>query len=407
MLRPYRQLAEVPHLISVLIWSMVGRVHLTGTPLALSFLVAGWTGSYALAGVVGGALTLGLGVAGPVRGRAADRAPASRLLAVAGGLYGAGIALLGLLPTILPSGAWPVAVVVAFLTGLCTPPVTQLTRASYPRMAAGPVQQAVYTVEASLQEAMYIVGPMTAATLVAFASPRTAIWACGVLAVAGTFGFLLALRRAGLDQPVPPTGQHSGRSLLKDGSLVLVLVAAVCVVMPLVTVDMLIIAWARDLGRPAMAGVLTAVWGVGSVLGGLVVGGLVGRTNFPLRMAMLTAGMAALIPVLPPVMVPSSPWLLGAVLVVGGLAIAPAIAANNARIGDLAPDGRKAEAFGWMSMAGTAGAALALPTAGWLLDHIGPAAAAGSATAVALVGTVLATRVRAAAPEVAEAGTSA
>ncbi|MET1075132.1 MAG: MFS transporter [Umezawaea sp.] len=407
MLRPYRQLAGVPHLISVLIWSMVGRVHMTGTPLALSFLVAGWTGSYALAGVVGGALTLGLGVAGPVRGRAADRAPASRLLAVAGGLYGVGIALLGLLPTILPPGAWPVAVVVAFLTGLCTPPVTQLTRASYPRMATGPVQQAVYTVEASLQEAMYIVGPMMAATLVAFASPRTAIWVCGVLAVAGTFGFLLALRRAGLDQPVPRTGAHSGRSLLKDGGLVLTLIAAVCVVMPLVTTDMLIIAWARDLGRPAMAGVLTAVWGVGSVLGGLVVGGFGGRANFPLRMAMLTAGMAALIPVLPPVVVPSSPWLLGAVLVVGGLAIAPAIAANNARIGDLAPEGRKAEAFGWMSMASTAGAALALPTAGWLLDHIGPAAAAGSATAVALVGTVLATRVRATASEVAESPTSA
>ncbi|PRY43685.1 MFS transporter [Umezawaea tangerina] len=406
MLRPYRQLAGVPHLVSVLIWSMVGRVHMTGTPLALSFLMAGWTGSYGLAGVVGGALTLGLGVAGPVRGRAADRAPASRLLAVAGGLYGVGIALLGLLPTVLPAGGWPVAVVVAFLTGLCTPPVTQLTRASYPRLATGPVQQAVYTVEASLQEFMYIVGPMMAASLVAFASPRTAIWVCGVLAVAGTFGFLLALRRAGLDEPVPMTSPHSGRSLLKDGGLVLTLVAAVCVVMPLVTVDMLIIAWARDLGRPAMAGVLTAVWGVGSVLGGLVVGGFRGRANFPLRMVMLTVGMAALIPVLPPVTTPSSPWLIGAVLVLGGLAIAPAIAANNARIGDLAPDGRKAEAFGWMSMASTAGAAAALPTAGWLLDHIGPSAAAVSATAVALVGTVLATRVRAAAAEVAEPKTS-
>ncbi len=406
MLRPYRQLAGVPHLVSLLLWSMVGRVHLTGTPLALSFLVAGWTGSYALAGVVGGALTLGLGVAGPLRGRAADRAPAGKLLLATGGMYGVGIVVLGLLPSVLPSGAWPVVVLVAFLTGLCTPPVTQLTRASYPRMTKGHVQQAVYTVEASLQELTYIVGPLMAAMLVAFASPRTAIWLCGVLAVAGALGFLFALRRAGLDQPVPRE-QHSGRSLLADGGLVLALIAATCTVMALVSVDMVIIAWARDAGRPAMAGVLTAVWGVGSVLGGLVIGGLRGEPRFALRTGLMALGVAALVPVLPPVSTPSSPWLIGVVLLVGGLAVAPTIAANNARIGGLAPDGRKAEAFGWLSTAATAGSALALPTAGWLLDHVGPAAAAGSATAAAVIGTVLALRVRQVAPEVAEAGTSA
>lgn len=407
MLRPYRQLAGVPHLVSLLLWSIVGRVHLTGTPLALSFLVAGWTGSYALAGVVGGALTLGLGVAGPVRGRAADRAPASGLLLVTGGLYGVGIAVLGVLPTVLPSGAWPVAALAAFLTGLCTPPVTQLTRASYPRMVKGPVQQAVYTVEASLQEMMYIVGPMMAAMLVAFASPRTAIWACGVLAVAGTVGFLFALRRAGLDEPVPRPESHSGKTLLSDTGLVLSLLVATTTVMTLVSVDMVIIAWARDLGRPAMAGILTAVWGVGSVLGGLIIGGLRGEPRFALRIGLMAGGVAALIPVLPPILTPSSPWLIGAVLAVGGLAIAPAIAANNARVGGLAPHGRRAEAFGWMTMATTAGSALALPTAGWLLDHVGPAAAAGSATAAGLVGTVLALRVPKPAPEVAEAETSA
>jgi MFS family permease len=373
---------------------MVGRVHLPGTPLALSFLMAGWTGSYAVAGVVGGALTLGLGVAGPVRGRAADRAPASRLLLVTAVLYGSGLALLGLVPTLLPGGAWPVAVVVAFLTGLCTPPVTQLTRASYPRMAKGEAQQALYTVEASLQEVMYIVGPMLAAFVVAFANPRAAVWVCGALAVVGTLGFLLAMRRAGLDQPVPATELHTGVSLLKDRSLLLALVTATCIVMSLVVVDMVIIAWARDLGQPALAGVLTAVWGVGSALGGLVVGGLRGEPNFALRVGLMALGLAALVPVLPPVLTPSSPWLIGAVLIIGGVAIAPAIATNNARVGAIAPDGRKAEAFGWMTTATTAGAALALPAAGWLLDHVGPAAAAGGSALACAIGAALALRVR-------------
>ncbi|NUU20684.1 MAG: MFS transporter, partial [Streptomycetaceae bacterium] len=96
MLRPYRELAAAPRLLSVLLWSIVGRAHLPATPLAVSFLIAGWTGSYASAGVVGGALTLGLGVAGPVRGRAADRSPAGRLLLVTASGYGVGIVVLGL-----------------------------------------------------------------------------------------------------------------------------------------------------------------------------------------------------------------------------------------------------------------------------------------------------------------------
>lgn len=50
-------------------------------------------------------------------------------------------------------------------------------------------------------------------------------------------------------------------------------------------------------------------------------------------------------------------------------------------------------AFGWMTAATTAGAALVLPLAGSLLDRAGPAAAAGAAALVAVPDTVLATSV--------------
>ncbi|MFD1149466.1 MFS transporter [Saccharothrix hoggarensis] len=394
MLRPYRQLAAIPHLPWLLLWSLVGRIHLPATPLAVSFLIAGWTGSYAVAGVVGGALTLGMGVAGPLRGRAADRSPAGRLLLVTASGYGVGIAVLGVLPAVTPSGTWPVAVAVAFLTGLSTPPVTAMSRASFPRLATGPAQSAVFTVEASMQEVMYIVGPALAATVVAVWNAQVALWMCGVLAVLGALGFGGALRRAGLDRPVSDQARHGGRTLLRDGSLVLGLLTALCLVASLVSIDMVIIAWARDLGSPAVAGVLTAVWGVGSTVGGLIAGGLTGQPRFTRRMLLMALGVAPLVLVLPPVLEPSSVWLVGLVLGVGGMAIAPAIAANNQRISGLAPDDRKAEAFGWMGTFTTAGSALALPLAGSLLDHFGPAAAAGASTAAALFGVLLASRVR-------------
>jgi MFS family permease len=394
VLRPYRQLASTPHLPWLLLWSIVGRIHLPATPLALSFLIAGWTGSYAVAGVVSGALTLGMGVAGPVRGRAADRRPAGRLLLVTASGYGVGIAVLGVLPAFTPSSAWPVAVVVAFLTGLSSPPVTAMSRASFPRLATGPARSAVFTVEASLQEVMYIAGPAGAAVVVAVWNGQVALWLCGVLAVLGAFGFGVALRRAGLNEPVGSAAARKGRTLLRDGPLVLAFATALCMVASLVSIDLVIIALARDLGTPAVAGALTAVWGVGSLAGGLIAGGLVGRAHFPRRMLLMALGAAPLVLVLPPVLEPSSVWLIGLVLGVGGMAIAPAIAANNERINELAPEDRKVEAFGWMSTFTTAGSALALPLAGSLLDHFGPAAAAGASTAAALLGAFLASRVR-------------
>ncbi|WP_367135026.1 MFS transporter [Saccharothrix sp. HUAS TT1] len=394
MLRPYRELAAIPHLPWLLVWSLIGRIHLPATPLAVSFLMAGWTGSYALAGVVGGALTLGMGVAGPVRGRAADRSPAGRLLRVTASGYAVGIAVLGLLPALTPGSVWPLAVVVAFLTGLSMPPVTAMSRASIPRLTKGSAQSAVFTVEASMQEVMYIAGPALAAVVVAVWDAQVALWLCGALAVLGALGFAGALRRAGVDQPVVRETPRGGRTLLRDGSLVLALASALFMVTSLVSIDMVIIAWARDLGRPAMAGVLTAVWGVGSVVGGLIAGGLAGQARFPRRMLLMALGVAPLVLVLPPVREPSSVWLVGLVLAVGGLAIAPAIAANNQRISGLAPDDRKAEAFGWMGTFTTAGSALAQPLAGTLLDHVGPAAAAGASTAAALLAALLASRVR-------------
>ena len=43
MLGPYRRLAAVPGLLSLLAWAMLGRLHVAGTALSMSFLIAGWT----------------------------------------------------------------------------------------------------------------------------------------------------------------------------------------------------------------------------------------------------------------------------------------------------------------------------------------------------------------------------
>lgn len=55
MFRPLRVFTDVPSLRALLPLSLIARIHLSALPVALSFLVADWTGSYTIVGAVSGA----------------------------------------------------------------------------------------------------------------------------------------------------------------------------------------------------------------------------------------------------------------------------------------------------------------------------------------------------------------
>ncbi|WP_245931151.1 MFS transporter [Actinokineospora auranticolor] len=389
MLGPYRQLLATRGLAGLLTWSLLGRLHLPGTPLAITFLVAGWTDSYLASGVVGGLYTVGVAVGGPLRGRSADTGDPVKLLVALSLAYATGITLLAFLPTLLPATLWPVAAAVACAAGLVQPPVTQIARASYPRLAADPaVRQSVYAVEATLQELLWVVGPVLIAAVATAVNPLAGMLTCGFLAPVCTAGFAVAVHRAGLRTPVPRADTAAG-SVLRLPGIPAALLTCMFLIAPLIVLDMTIVAWARDFGSASAAGLLLAVWSVGSAVGGLVAGARTAPPVLTRRILLMAVGILALVVVLPPV-VDGSVWLLGAVLAVGGAAVAPALAAANNRVGDLAPEGRASEVFGWVMMAATLGGSLVLPVAGWLLDHVGPAAAAGASAAFALAAALCA-----------------
>ena len=394
LLGRYRQVLAIPHLPGLLFWSLAGRLPLVCTSLVLTFLIAGWTGSYTLAGLVVGAFTIGQSVAAPWRGRAVDRGHAVRLVVVTSSGYAAGLAVLAALPALLPSAGWPCAVAVAAGTGLALPPVNQISRAGWSRLAPPELRDSVYTVDAILQESLFVIGPMAVATAVALAGPAYGALLVAGFALAGGGDFAVVIRRAGLGAPLPglppatpQLGSVRSRSVLAEPGLAVLVAVTGLLVAGLVATDLVIIAWARDRGEPFLAGVLAAVWATGSVLGGVIVGGrsTAAAPRLGLRLGAMCAGMVALVPVLAG---PASPGVLGVALFLGGTAIAPALAAVYGAIAQRAPEHRRAEAFGWQSTSSMAGATLAAPAAGVCLDGIGPAAGAavaGLALAVAVV----------------------
>jgi hypothetical protein len=397
----YRELFGVPQLPSLLLWSLAGRLHVTCTALVLTFLITGWTGSYGLAGIVVGALTVGQTVSAPWWGRAADRGDAVRLVAGTSLGYGAGLVGLAALPAVLPATGWPVAAALAGLTGLVLPPVNQILRGSCPRLAPPELRNSVYTVDATLQEVLFAAGPLLAAATVALAGPTPGTLLVAGFVLVGGIGFAVVLRRAGLDTPVPDApaaGAVRRRSLLTDPGLAALIVAMGLLVGGLVATDLVIIAWARDRGAPFLAGVLAAVWAAGSLFGGLVAGARASSAAPRLGqwLGAVFVGMAILVPMLPPVARSTSPVLLGVVLFLGGTMIAPAMAAAYHGMALRAPEHRRAEAFGWQSTASRAGAALAAPAVGVCLDGIGPAGGAALAALALAAAAAVVTVARAA-----------
>lgn len=388
MLAPYRRILATPHLPLLLAVSLLARLYATGMALAVTFLVAGWTGSYTAAGVATAALVVGSGIGGPLRGRTVDRKPAPRILVLTALGYSTAVGLMA----VLPARWWLLAPVLGLLAGLSQPPANQVARSLWSRLPDPGAREASYAVEATLQEVLFVVGPMLAAVLVATVSPRAAVASCAGLALLGTVAFALVVRRSGLtaNAPAKPAEQRRGSlfTVLGARGVVPLLVTMALLVGALAAGDMVLVAWARHNGTPSLAGVLGAVWAVGSGLGGLFIAGRSHR--LPVRIGLVAAGFALLVPVLPPVYGHPSPWLIGTVLALGGTTIAPAIAASNSRLGALAPDDRRGEAFGWMTTACTAGGAVTSPAIGALLDHLGPAAAAGFAALMIVAATVLA-----------------
>ncbi|GAA1099621.1 MFS transporter [Nocardiopsis metallicus] len=409
MLANYRRLFAVPHVLSLLTWSLAARFYTPGLMIAVTFLVQGWTGSYTLAGLVAGAFTLGMALVGPLRGRMADRGNSDRLVLVCGVVFTVGLTALALLPASL----WWVSIPLALGTGLFGTPANQIVRALWPRLTTGSERQAIYAAEATTQELLFVFSPILTAGVVALAGPRWALLLLGALGLMGAVGFALSLRRAGVTGPAAPdpgaapsrgattSGEgdegdegsgHSGRprrSLLFHPALCLVFAMCMMIVSGVVGMDLVIVAWANELNAPHYVMVLASVWALGSLVGGAVAGSLKGTPRVALRAFGAALGIAVLVPFLPPVSHLPTPLLITPLLFVSGLALAPTLAAVMGRLGDTAPAHRRAEAFGWMATAMSTGAAVAGPLTGALVDTNGIAGGALGAAGLVLMAAVL------------------
>jgi MFS family permease len=353
--------------------SLVARVPhaTTGVVLTLHVVTALGEG-YARAGVVAAAMTVGLAIGAPWRGRLVDRVGLRRAV----------------LPSVVvESGVWLAAphlayvplIVAAFVAGVFLVPVFSVTRQSLAVLVPPAQQKAAYALDSVFTELTFMLGPVLGVLLVTQGSSTLALTVVGSATVAAGLLLLWAnppTRSVGVEHaPLPP-----GTRVL-SAHLLVVLLAAAAASFVLMGTDVSLVAALNDAGRATDVGWMIALWAGGSAVGGLVHGASPRQPSPLLLVAVLAAAT------LPAAFV-QGPVALAVAVFVAGLPCAPALSSINATLVRLVPEQRRGEVMGWSGTMQTVGNALGAPLCGWVIDRVG--AGGGFLTAAVVGGGVAA-----------------
>ncbi|MGR6967124.1 MFS transporter [Geodermatophilus sp. URMC 61] len=379
-MRSYLSVWRLPSAPVLLVAGFAGRLPSAMVPLALLLMVQQQTGSYAVAGLA--SATYGLAMAGmaPVLGRLADRrSPRPVLL----GQAAAYPLLLTLLVTVVLGGAPTAAIVAASAAaGAGTPLVSGAVRALWSRVDPG-VRVTAYALDATATELVFVAGPTLVAALAVLTTPAWAVAVAGTLAVAGALGIATSGAMRGWVS-VPAAHHASAFATALAPGMPRVLVSGAALMLGFGALEVAVPAFADAAGAPGMSGVLLALWSLGSVAGGLWFGARVVSVSLPRQYRWLLLGVTV---GLAPLTAASDPWVLGALLFLGGTAIAPTLTVQNSLVGAITPAHATTEAFTWLSTMATGASAVGAALGGALIE--GPAGVSGSLL-LAVAGAALA-----------------
>ncbi|MFJ9617605.1 MFS transporter [Streptomyces noursei] len=374
--------------------SFLGRLPTAMCQLGSVLLVAETSGSLTTAGLVGGALAAGQTVAGPLTGRLADRHGQRPVVLVACWLNA--LAVAALVTAALARTAAPPLAAIGLLAGASVPQIgplarTRLVALAHRAAADDRVVSAALSLEGTLDEVSFVLGPALVGLAATLAHPAVALaLAAALLAVCGSAFALhptaVAVRpAANAARAVRPARTRMPRAVhaMRLSTALQGAMFGAC--------QAGITALTERLHQPAQAGLVYAAMGVMSAVAGLSLALVPARIGLPTRWR---AAAAALIVLSVPLLFVRSMAALYLVVVVLGVAFAPHLITLFGLTERLVPATRLAESMAFLTSAVVGGQAVALAVSGRLADAYGPSAAFAVAVgaAVLILGVALTTR---------------
>uniref|UniRef100_A0AAU2JWW0 MFS transporter n=1 Tax=Streptomyces sp. NBC_00049 TaxID=2903617 RepID=A0AAU2JWW0_9ACTN len=371
-------------------------------PVAMSqfgsvLLVAETSGSLATAGIVGGTLSAGQVVFGPLLGRLADRHGQRPVVLTAAAVNAVATAAL-VTGALAGLDTVPLAAIGA-VTGASVPLIGPLARTrsvalAHRAKADESVVGAVHSLEGTLDEVSFVFGPALVGLAALIAHPAVALGgAAGLVAV---FGTAYALHPTAAVTAGAPAQARSKRQRARQPRVVHAVRGSLALQGAMFGACQAGIAsLTAQLGVPGQAGIVYAAMGVVSAAVGLALGALPARFGLRLRWRVATA--AALV-LSVPLLFTDTLWPLYAVVTVLGAAYAPHLITAFALTERVVEPARLAEAMAFAASSLVAGQAVALAVSGRLAEWYGPSGAFAVAVGAAALCLTLAlvTRVPAA-----------
>jgi MFS family permease len=355
-MKRYGELFRVPGLTPVVVSQLIARFPGGMIPLALLIHVQQQTGLYAIAGLVLAAEAVGQAVASPIATRLMSRLGIRPVLSTM--LTVAVLTMLAL--AFIPVNPF-IHIPLGLLLGLSLPPIQPAARAVYPSIVPKRQIQSLQALDASVQELIWILGPVITVTIATQLSGSMAVLAPAVIGGLGGLWFLTRppVAKATLS---PSTGRMG--AILKKPAVLVVVFSGLLVVGSLAAVEAATVAaFGSDKSSPA--GLILGLWAAASLVGGLAMGHTpIGQWSLTRRLLFVALGSIL-------AMFTVDPILLTLALFVAGIGVAPAMTVQYAVATESVDPGDLPESLGWLGTGWLVGAAFASAVAGFAIDAWG------------------------------------
>ncbi len=346
--------------------------------LSLAFLlhIQHIAGSYFAAGLVLAATSLGQAIAGPLTSRWMGVWGMRRVLVLTMIVCATAVGTIALAPA-LPIGLY---MAIGFIGGLSTPPIQPAVRTIYPKMVNSRQLTPLFSLDASAQEVIWVVGPVITTFLAIQVSTVLAILVALVFLIGGGIWFISSPEVGRVR--IPRSKRNLG-AVLKKPAVLLATTTGFLLVGACAAVEAGVVSAFGKSGP--QAGIVLGLFAVGSLIGGLALGHIpIGPWALARRLFAIFVGMSLAAASL-------NFWWLAVTLFIAGIGIAPALAVMFAIVSSSVRFSETAEAYGWVGTGQLIGAAIGSAVAGFLIDRFNAPGAFWVAAAFAAFGFLLPT----------------
>lgn len=362
MLASYTDILRIPGALRFSIAGAVLRMPMSLVGISTILMVKAVYGNYTLAGAVSATGIIAVSIGAPLLARLVDQHGQRKVMVPALAISAAALIALAVAGA-THAPAW-VLFVAAAIQGATGGSPGALVRSRWSKVVHdGRQLTSAYSLEAAIDEFIFIVGPILATLTATAIHPAAGLVIAIVAVTTGTVAFFT--QTATEPAPVHKEAGEKRPTVLLNPVVIVLALTFIGAGSLFGANDVSVVAFTEEHGAPAMAGILLAFFAAGSLTAALIYGAR--QWSQPLW-KLFAIGIIALAVGVSTFLLAHSLLALGIIMWITGLAIAPTMTNVNTIISKVVPANQLTEGLTWMSTALNIGVSVGSAIGGRAID---------------------------------------